>query len=469
MQACGNLTAGYDMATLARTFASGRPVRMRILLLCTLLVGTTACQSYVAVPVQPVTLVSVAQRSRVKVATKADVLFVIDDSFSMSGKQARLAAALQNFTTALDSLKPPVDYQVGVVTTTISERFGACGPAKDPAAALHCNSDWGAPGFACDDNLACFRSFPSAGQLYQGAGTPAKILRRGDYTAQQFSDYLAKSVKVGVDGARQPQGMEAMKLALSDPSTGFLRDGAKVLIAFFTDAEDCSDPEHRLSMLVRNQKTGEVTDRCAAESQGDGLALPGLAPVAGYVNFLRGLKNLNGDSKEVEVGAIVSLADGTQDPGLCANPGCDAECDSAAAKDRCDKRCTLAPTYNICVADCAAECHSFCGGQVGGRRYLELAFAFSGVAANVCADDASPPLSRLAAVIGIPKQVLLRAVPQQPDLLEVKVERGATVLECLPGTGYELLTTTDGTAVHFLGDCALQPDDIWDLRYLTSH
>jgi hypothetical protein len=170
----------------------------------------------------------------------------------------------------------------------------------------------------------------------------------------------------------------------------------------------------------------------------------------------------------VEVGAVVSLQDGTQDPGLCANPACDTACDAPAAVSACDARCRASPTYQICMADCASECHTFCGGQVPGRRYLDLAYAFSGVAANVCSDDASPGLSRLSAVIGIPKQVLLRAQPSAPELLVVRVERGSQDFECLPGQGYDLVATSDGTAVQFAGPCALQPDDTWDLRYLTN-
>src|SRR5436853_7857228 len=120
------------------------------------------------------------------------------------------------------------------------------------------------------------------------------------------------------------------------------------------------------------------------------------------------------------------------------------------------------------MADCASSCHTFCGGQVPGRRYLDLAYAFSGVAANVCSDDASPALSRLSAVIGIPKQVLLRAEPSAPELLAVRVQRGGQSFECKAGEGYDLVNTTDGTAVRFSGSCLLQPDDTWDLRYLTS-
>ena len=34
--------------------------------------------------------------------------------------------------------------------------------------------------------------------------------------------------------------------------------------------------------------------------------------------------------------------------------------------------------------------------------------------------------------------------------------------------GYEIVDTSDGPAVQFEGDCLLQPDDTWDLRYLTN-
>jgi len=165
---------------------------------------------------------------------------------------------------------------------------------------------------------------------------------------------------------------------------------------------------------------------------------------------------------------VVSLKDGTPDPGVCANPACDAACDAPAAVAACDARCQGTPTYDICMADCASSCHTFCGGQVPGQRYLDLAYAFAGVAANVCSDDASPGLSRLSAVIGIPKQVLLRAQPSAPELLVVRVERGGHGFECVPGQGYDIVTTSDGPAVQFAGDCLLQPDDTWDVRYLTN-
>ena len=228
------------------------------LTLCTVLAVASGCQSYVAVPVQPATLVAVQQHSQVKVTTKADILFVVDDSLSMSQKQDRLAQALQNFTTALDNLDPPVDYQAAVVTTSIFERFGACAPDGNASAAAQCSSDWGASGYACKTS-ACVRDFPDeAGQLRQAAGAPARVLRRRDTTAAQFSQWLGEAVQAGSAGARQPQGLQAMKLALRDPQNGFVRDGAKVVVAFVTDAEDCSDPAQRMSMLVKDAQ-GNIT------------------------------------------------------------------------------------------------------------------------------------------------------------------------------------------------------------------
>src|SRR5438552_14971733 len=277
MQVAATLTARRAVQTLPGIRA---PTRLRSITSLTLLASLWACQRYVAVPVQPVTLVAVSQRNRVRVFTKADVLLVIDDSFSMSGNQQRLAAALQNFTNDLDALKPPVDYQVAVTTTTVSGRLGACGPGGDPNAAARCDSEWEAPGFSCDSGLACFRSFPKAGQFNQGSAAPAPILRRSDYTAQDFARYLASSVQVGVSGARQPQGMEAMKMALRQ--TGFLRDGSKIVVAFFTDAEDCSDPEHRLDMLQRDPKTETIVDICAIMAGGEAPSC--LERVSTYVN-----------------------------------------------------------------------------------------------------------------------------------------------------------------------------------------
>jgi hypothetical protein len=437
------------------------------LILCTVLAAASGCQSYVAVPVQPATLVAVQQHSQVKVTTRADILFVVDDSLSMSQKQDRLAQALQNFTATLDTLDPPVDYQAAVVTTSIFERFGACAPDGNGSAAAQCSSDWGANGFACKTS-ACVRDFPvEAGQLRQAAGAPARVLRRRDTTAAQFSQWLGQEIQAGSAGARQPQGLQAMKLALTDAKNGFVRDGAKVVVAFVTDAEDCSDPAQRMSMLVKDAQ-GNIIDKCAADSAATGGALASLEPVASYVNFLRGLRDSDGSAKEIEVAALVSLKNGTRDPGLCTNSNCVARCDAPPQQQQCQASCAGSPTFPLCMADCTAACKTFCGGQVPGRRYVEMATAFTGLVANICSDDASDPLQRLARIVGIPAELPLLAPPSSPEFLRVSIQRGAGTLECVQGQGYDIVQTSDGPVVRLLGSCRLQPDDIWDLRYLTN-
>src|SRR5882762_3758213 len=106
MRVAAALTARRGVQTLPANRNTLDRIRMRVIISATLLASLGACQSYVAVPVQPVTLVAVSQRNQVRMFTKADVLLVVDDSFSMSGKQQRLAAALQNFTAELDALSP---------------------------------------------------------------------------------------------------------------------------------------------------------------------------------------------------------------------------------------------------------------------------------------------------------------------------------------------------------------------------
>ncbi len=443
-------------------------MRVRIVVpFLTLLVAGTSCQSYVAVPVQPATLVAVAQHSQVKVATKADILFVVDDSLSMSGKQDRLAQALAGFTAQLDALQPPVDYQVAAVTTSIFERFGGCGPDGDAKAAAQCDSDWGAPGYVCKA-AACLRSFPAeAGKLRVAPGNPGAVLRRSSTDPVSFSRWVASDVQAGSNGARQPQGLEAMRLALGDASSGFLRDGAKIVVAFFSDAEDCSDPQQRFSMLVKDAQ-GNVIDQCARQASGDGTGISSLEPVARYVNFLRALANADGSPKEVQVAAIVSLKDGTREPGVCTDGACQARCDQPAAQQACQNRCAGATPFALCMADCTAECKTFCDGQVPGRRYVEMATAFQGLAASVCSDDAGGPLGRLAAVIGIPKQIELLARPSGLEYLRVRVDRAGAALDCAPGQGFDLIETPDGPAVRFTGACTLQPDDVWDIRYLAD-
>ena len=71
-------------------------------------------------------------------------------------------------------------------------------------------------------------------------------------------------------------------------------------------------------------------------------------------------------------------------------------------------------------------------------------------------------------MIGIPKEIQLVAEPASTEYLRVHVDRGDQSMDCAQGQGFVLVATPDGPAVRFTGACLLEPDDIWDIRYLAN-
>ena len=63
---------------------------------------------------------------------------------------------------------------------------------------------------------------------------------------------------------------------------------------------------------------------------------------------------------------------------------------------------------------------------------------------------------------------MLAAPPQAPEFVRVRVLRGGALVECIRGQGFDLVQTAEGIAVRFAGQCVLQPDDVWDVRYLAE-
>lgn len=124
----------------------------------------------------------------------SDVLFVIDDSASMSEEQERLTA---NFTAFLDVMaEGDAEWQLGVTTTDITAT---------------------------------------------GAG-----LLRGGIFSPETPDLVAEvgaAVAVGNDGSRDEAGLEAAALALDGRNPGFVRPDAELHVVVFSDEEDVSPGE----------------------------------------------------------------------------------------------------------------------------------------------------------------------------------------------------------------------------------
>lgn len=134
--------------------------------------------------------------------SEVDILWVIDDSYSMSEEQDRLADGFEGFVANLADTN--IDFHIGVTTTDMDL-----------------------------DN-------PKRGELL---GTP-KVLTPDDNYVALFQN----RVRVGTDGSDKEKGLSASLEALTEPlasgqNAGFLRDDAILSIIYVSDENDCSDNE----------------------------------------------------------------------------------------------------------------------------------------------------------------------------------------------------------------------------------
>ena len=186
---------------------------------------------------------------------KIDILWVVDDSGSMSEEQNLLAQNFSSFISFADSLG--VDYQVGVTTTE----------PNDPATA---GVLWGCTGFN-------------------------KIIRASDSNRLQAFQCAANVTNPPNGNARpnpggsdeQEAGLQAARLALDVPNVtganaGFLRQDARLAVIMVSDEEDQSDGSVNLYIdFFRNLKgfrnpqlvsvsaiAGDVPGGCATAAEG---------------------------------------------------------------------------------------------------------------------------------------------------------------------------------------------------------
>jgi hypothetical protein len=154
---------------------------------------------------------------------KIDVLFVIDDSNSMSDKQQSLSSNLNTFIQWATRLK--ADYRIAITTTDVDCDVGS---KYTPASNGLCNR----PNRPTIPRAGCFR------------GSPSVLTPQTPNILQVF----AQNVKVGVDGSGQEAGIHASYLALQpNRITGcnkdFYRPNAALSIIYVSDEPDSSPEE----------------------------------------------------------------------------------------------------------------------------------------------------------------------------------------------------------------------------------
>lgn len=186
-------------------------------------------------------------------SNEVDILWVIDNSNSMTEEQATLRSGFSLFADQLD--ESGTDFHLGVISTS----------------------------FDYDD--------PTRGVL---VGDPPYLTPEDDYVSA-----FTQRATLGIDGSDKEKGLEAALYALQPtmtfeggPNAGFVRPDAQLLVVFVSDEEDCSD-----SGVLE----GQGADACYRDED----LLP---PISKYV---KGLEDLKKDKSYVQVGAIVGTVGST--------------------------------------------------------------------------------------------------------------------------------------------------------------
>jgi len=187
---------------------------------------------------------------------KMDIVFVIDDSGSMSEEQSNLAANFPKFVKVLDDFKTKsgskVDYRLAVTTT-----------GRDLNYSIELPGFGTLPQNEKGDNGA-FRDTKSC-------GATKRWVDKSDANVASTFSCLAKT---GTGGASIEMPLYALKLALNDrvadgTNKGFLRDDALLATVILTDEDDCSREDNNFTIK---------TDACDT--------MPNVRPVADYAAML---------------------------------------------------------------------------------------------------------------------------------------------------------------------------------------
>ncbi len=324
-------------------------------------------------------------------AIATDILFVMDDSSSMEPKQDAVAIAFDGFIEELARANvaraaqglAAFEFHVAVTTSSVFRNYGTgdfqktydrCMPTFATAGAEYPQGDFIAvPGTA---KVAHFVAGLSPAAVAQAvAGVKANL-------------------RVGSCGSSQEQHLEAARLALQKVAGGrqpgltpgeFGHPGAKLLVVWVGDEDDCSSPADPARALVLTDPASAGADACVRDR-----SLPAaqqkLFKVAEYDAFFTSLLQVNG-------GPYASMGAGF-----------------VVSANRCTDGLTCAPADALQLqspATCTGTAQFACSGASGaGVRFLALADTFRGrgvnvVEATVC-EDLAKPLSRLTGFVTAP-------------------------------------------------------------------
>lgn len=148
-----------------------------------------------------------------------DILFVIDDSGSMTDQQAQLGIWSKEMFSVLSGDGELPDLHIGVTSSSVA----IPGP-------MGCENGTG--------GMLTTGAVVASDRFLSDVAGPEGRVRNYEGT---LTDAFAKMARVGDAGCGYEQPFKAARLALA--SEGFLRDDALLLVVFVTDEDDCSSAD----------------------------------------------------------------------------------------------------------------------------------------------------------------------------------------------------------------------------------
>jgi hypothetical protein len=441
--------------------------------------GLCACPNQELAPLIPCTVSLVSLDANQTGTDQVDLLFVVDNSASMSEEQVKLNAQLSRLVQVLTSgdmdgvpnadgepdFQPVGSLRLGVVSSDLGsngvEGLSSCG--KNSYAPTE--QDIGRNGadtverlFGDDGQLLNSTAVAVAGVSVQVSDQPVVAIQprpecaglsvprfldfqRGGSAAEIASQFSCIA-QLGVNGCGIEQQLESMWKALA-PSTdrsfsrgttgqgaptgvnnGFLRPEAILAVILVTDEEDCSSPDASAATLyqVANKDINVLCGRNPDK----------LHQVQRYIT---GLKSLKSDAYQDRIifAGIVGVPKAVNTQGLSLDQIL-ARTDMQFAEDETPKGNVARPT---CTANNQA------GSAAPARRIVEVAKGFgeNGVITSICEDDYSAALNAVIAKIAskLSGQCLPRRLQRDPQgrvaCQVVEIKRAGDTSACDPARG----------------------------------
>jgi hypothetical protein len=322
---------------------------------------------------------------------KVDILWVIDNSGSMSEEQSKVRTNFQAFIQYLTQADPPIDFHIGVVSTDTS----------DPNHSGKLLTKQGLPKF-----ISCGRASDN-----------------DPYTCNVNNAVSAfqTMVDIGTNGSADEKGLLAAHLALTEPlkssyNAGFLRADAALYVIVVSDEEDASCAPVNVTGF------------------GGGCSEPLVYGTTDYyTRFLEGLKGFGNKP----LSALAVIAATSNQPYKCLDPfTANQSCSAVSETELSSQACLTGVQGNrqvLCFRGCSAGADGIANYA---PRYIAVANGTGGQAIDICSSNYAPALASLGfAVSGLRRDFPLSRAPFENTLkVSVKQPNTSTFVAADPST-----------------------------------